>query len=90
MRAKEIHYYLLSLALRGFGFWMLFGLADRVASFANFLFIFFFLRTESTWLNIFQDGFLVLVHLILAAYFILGAPPFLKWATQANSPIDRP
>jgi hypothetical protein len=83
MNTKEIHDNLLSLFLRGLGVWLLY-LATG-----------WFLRFWDTlWAHV-TGGYIdwyalfhFFGHFLVAAYFILGAPPFLKWATCRKAATD--
>ena len=82
MTAKEIHDNLLSLFIRGLGVWLLY-LALSTENFISFwdtLYRHFTPGADTTvdW----EALFIIFVHLLVAAYFILGAPPFLKAATR--------
>ncbi len=91
MTIREIHNYILSLFLRGLGVWLLFGASDHVIAYARYIPENLISGMDhSFWDNVISDGLSIVVRLSLAGYFMLGAPPFLKWATQANPPVDLP
>ncbi len=91
MTIREIHNNLLSLFLRGLGVWLLFGASDRVISYAGTVIQALTPHEGHSYRNdLILYGLLTIVHVLVAGYFMLGAPPFLKWATQANPPVDRP
>lgn len=83
MKIKEIHDYLLSLFLRGIGVWLLYEVSlglDQIVNDLRSLIA----PPNNTWVASWWDLGYFLIHLVSAAYFILGAPPFLKWATQGK------
>ena len=85
MTAKEIHDNLLSLFIRGLGVWMLYEAVPRVYGIADD-FRSVLAPPNNTWTANWWDLFYLFVNVLAAAYFILGAPPFLKWATCGKPP----
>ena len=85
MTAKEIHDHLLSLFIRGLGVWLLYIAlsSESIFPFLDSLYRHFTIGAGSDveW----EDLFFVFVRLLVAAYFILGAPPFLKSATRGKA-----
>jgi hypothetical protein len=84
MKPKEIHDLLLSLLVRGLGIWMLYsffvqGSIDGMVS--DFLYL--FSGAKDMNLGGMRDDYIRWIAQFGAAvYLILGAPPFLKWATR--------
>ena len=78
MKAKEIHYYLLSLFIRGLGIWTLYlGIGELPQDAYQFLAAPHFPPGFD-----FPSFYIVAFRFLVAVYFILGAPPFLKLATR--------
>ena len=84
MKPKEIHDLLLSLFLRGLGIWILYSAVEHVYEFVHSIARFCFPATYSSpgLSGVVEPLLYLLVKVLLAAYFILGAPPFLKWSTR--------
>ncbi len=80
MKTKEIHDYLLSLFIRGLGIWVLYLSLDNLYNVANDIYQLFVPGPSRHW--DWGDLYFLGVRLLIAAYFILGAPPFLKLATR--------
>ena len=80
MKIKEIHDYLLSLLIRSLGIWVLYLSLDNLTNVASDIYLAFVPDPprHPDWSDVYFLG----VKLLMAAYFILGAPPFLKWATR--------
>jgi hypothetical protein len=75
------------LFLRGLGIWILYSAVDSVYVVLTELAKLFFPANFVDHFSAF-DAYQVFVPLaakvLLAAWFILGAPPFLKWATRGR------
>jgi hypothetical protein len=90
MTAKEIHDNLLSLFVRGLGVWLLYlalsgpqfiSVLDTIYTLFYTLFV-----PDPKYQPNWEYSFFDFVELLVAAYFILGAPPFLKAATCGSAP----
>ena len=81
MKIKEIHDYSLSLFIRGLGVWLLYQYLPFVTTFVDD-FSRFVKPPDSRWTYLGWDLVYFIVRLVIAGYFILGAPPFLRWATR--------
>jgi hypothetical protein len=79
MKIKEIHDCLLSLFIRGIGVWLLYGAVPRATDL-----VYHFSDNDFNWARIWWNLLFLIVDIAIAAYFILGAPPFLKWATRCK------
>jgi hypothetical protein len=84
MKAKEIHDLLLSLLIRGLGFWMLYGLLPNYYDVLGHLHDWFYPSKVETGsvVDMAASIFYLVMNSLPAIYFILGAPPLLKWATR--------
>jgi hypothetical protein len=82
MRPREIQYYLLSLFVRGLGFWLLYDAAHTFEAALDSLYLYFFPTNPETMVQVIGQLFELAVKLVPAVYFIAGAPPLLKKATQ--------
>lgn len=82
MKVKDIHDYLLSLFVRGLGFWLLYLSIDRLTTVVSDIDLAIHPSPYKSpdW----SDILYLAVKVATAAYFILGAPPFLKWATRGQ------
>ena len=86
MKPKEIHDLLLSLLCRGLGFWLLYLYMPYLIDFTDQIQN-EFLPDPSQHRSAYDLIYGVIefaVKIAIAAYFILGAPPFLKRATQTR------
>jgi len=92
MNFKEIHYYLLSLLVRGLGFWLLFALTVAVNDFAAEVIKWF--QNDGNYYAMppkepmVTAGLLLIVRIAVSVYFILGAPPLLSLATKDREKKD--
>lgn len=82
MKPKEIHDYLLSLFIRSLGIWVLYLSLDNLNAVENGIYVLFVPNPPREW--DWADLYFLAVRVLAAAYFILGAPPFLKWATRSR------
>jgi hypothetical protein len=84
MKPKEIHDLLLSLLVRGLGFWLLYQFWDNFIGLVEMI-LDSFSPTASDHRTAYQITYNFVefaAKIGVAAYLILGAPPFLKWATR--------
>lgn len=84
MKPKEIHDLLLSLFIRGLGFWVLYLSTDTFFTIVDHVTALLSPDRDMhrpMW-AFESDAIWMAAKLAVAAYLILGAPPFLKWATR--------
>ena len=87
MKAKEIHDLLLSLLVRGLGFWLLYGalVGGPLDGIEKSIYLTFAPdRTPNPDVPQWGDIYYFVVQLLPAIYLITGAPPFPKWATHSS------
>ena len=85
MKPKEIHDSLLSLLVRGLGFWLLYGtlIGSSLDNIEKSIYLTFWPdRTPNPEVPQWSSLYFFVVQLLPAIYLIAGAPPFLKWATR--------
>jgi hypothetical protein len=89
MNVKEVHDHVVSLFFRCFGVWLLYLAVENFISIAgDFIYVIFpheTLTPAQHWADL-RSVLLFLAKLLAAAYFLLGAPPFLRWATKKPKP----
>jgi len=81
---KQIHDALLSLFVRGLGIWLLYLAVENVITFYGDIIDLISPPRPGDQNHWGWDFSWLFLHLVLAAYFVLGAPPFLRWATSSR------
>jgi hypothetical protein len=85
MNAKEIHDHLISLFFRCIGGWLLYLAVNNFITVAGDFIYWVFPHPNQNpgerWDDV-RDVLFLVAKLLAAAYFLLGAPPFLRWACR--------